>query len=429
MTHDQRIESTLGVQPLERLRRRLRARIEAGGALDTPLVLKDPSSDERRAVESLLGRKPRLGAGLSVRPADLEARLQSAGIADTLRDALEALEGPIVDSATAREAESRAWAKARNPLERAAAAGSPLALTVWDQLVAEGTIKRLSGGSPLRAAELAQSLAAVSQLLPPRERLPSAPSMALAELAARATGDAHALDQGAALAALALRYASALGDASTLGDAIAASAGDRRAAWAQVGVEMDPLSSHALVLNLTPSDDGVVATSMRAHAAVGEPLRITLRALTRHRPELCGTAGQSIFVCENPSVVLAAARELGPNSAPLVCVEGQPSLAVRRLLEQLSRAGARLRYHGDFDWPGLRIAEFVLRQVNAEPWRFGCADYERSPAGPALTGESVQAPWDPALSAAMQRRRVAVHEESVMATLLADLNRDAELSG
>jgi uncharacterized protein (TIGR02679 family) len=52
-----------------------------------------------------------------------------------------------------------------------------------------------------------------------------------------------------------------------------------------------------------------------------------------------------------------------------------PSAAPQTLLAQLAAAGARLRYHGDFDWAGLVIGNFVVREFGAEPWRFGEADY------------------------------------------------------
>jgi len=34
--------------------------------------------------------------------------------------------------------------------------------------------------------------------------------------------------------------------------------------------------------------------------------------------------------------------------------------AQRTLLMQLRRAGATLRYHGDFDWPGIAIGNVVM---------------------------------------------------------------------
>jgi uncharacterized protein (TIGR02679 family) len=91
-------------------------------------------------------------------------------------------------------------------------------------------------------------------------------------------------------------------------------------------------------------------------------------------------------------------------------------------------AGACLRYHGDFDWAGLRIGRQVLQGHGAEPWRFGCSDYlaavQSLPSmarDHALGPEGVDAPWDAALVAAMQAQGCAVAEEAVVEGLLEDL--------
>jgi len=49
--------------------------------------------------------------------------------------------------------------------------------------------------------------------------------------------------------------------------------------------------------------------------------------------------------------------------------------AVARLLRALHDAGAQLTYHGDFDWPGARIAAGAFGRFQARPWRFRAADY------------------------------------------------------
>ena len=93
-------------------------------------------------------------------------------------------------------------------------------------------------------------------------------------------------------------------------------------------------------------------------------------------------------------------------------------------LAQLADAGARLRYHGDFDWPGLVIGNFVMREFRAEPWRFGTADYLVATAEHAIAlrgDKSVVARWDDRLAGAMAARGVAVHEEGVAETLMIDL--------
>ena len=67
-------------------------------------------------------------------------------------------------------------------------------------------------------------------------------------------------------------------------------------------------------------------------------------------------------MCENPTVVevvaerWAAADVSGGVGPVLVCTSGQPSTAVVELLQILTADGAEVRYHGDFDWAGLRIA-------------------------------------------------------------------------
>lgn len=135
--------------------------------------------------------------------------------------------------------------------------------------------------------------------------------------------------------------------------------------------------------------------------------------------------GRTVFVCENPNLMAIAAEALGAMCAPLVCTDGMPAAAQRVLLEQLGSAGARLRYHGDFDWPGLVIGNLMMRQFGAQPWRFCAHDYEAgasgSVAGRALDAAGVEALWDPDLAAAMRLTARAVDEEAVAADLLSDL--------
>ena len=71
-------------------------------------------------------------------------------------------------------------------------------------------------------------------------------------------------------------------------------------------------------------------------------------------------------VCENPNLVAIAADALGTRCAPLVCTDGMPAAAQRCLLSQLATAGAQTFYHGDFDWPGLHIGNYVMREYGAD---------------------------------------------------------------
>jgi uncharacterized protein (TIGR02679 family) len=112
-----------------------------------------------------------------------------------------------------------------------------------------------------------------------------------------------------------------------------------------------------------------------------------------------------------------------------VCVGGQPSAAVWRLLDLLAAGGADFGYHGDFDWGGVRIAGAVRQRVKWQPWWYGHQAYEAAvlathPLTPlaGLAGEPSATPWDPELAAAMRRRNVRIEEELTLDALLQDLS-------
>ena len=166
---------------------------------------------------------------------------------------------------------------------------------------------------------------------------------------------------------------------------------------------------------------------LRAHAAVGEPYRLTTRQLLRRPPTFDPSiVGETVFVCENPPVVEAAANRLGALGAPLVCIEGQPKTAARLLLERLVSSGIRLMYHGDFDWAGVRIANLIMSRHEAAPWRFSTTDYHLGVknGGTVLKGDPVDAQWDPQLRSTMSDEGRAVHEEQLLDRLFEDLRAD-----
>ncbi|MGB5102269.1 MAG: DUF2399 domain-containing protein [Steroidobacteraceae bacterium] len=121
-----------------------------------------------------------------------------------------------------------------------------------------------------------------------------------------------------------------------------------------------------------------------------------------------------------------AADQLGVDCAPLICTNGMPAAAQQTLLRQLIARGANLAYHGDFDWAGIRIGNFVMRELQASAWRFSAQDYDAACTGIAGTlpeDERVDALWDVQLSEAMCTHRKSIHEEAVWEVLVEDLAR------
>jgi uncharacterized protein (TIGR02679 family) len=186
-------------------------------------------------------------------------------------------------------------------------------------------------------------------------------------------------------------------------------------------------------LNLPLAGNGRIARRLRDSAAEGTAERLLLSQVRAEPLDATPLAGRTVWVCENPVVTERAEAALGSNAGPLVCVEGWMNSAVARLLRALHDAGAQLAYHGDFDWPGMRIAAALLGRLPARPWRFRAADYLAATAArpnglPPLEGRPSPTPWDPALTEAMTAAGLVVEEEAVLAELLTDLG-DAARSG
>jgi uncharacterized protein (TIGR02679 family) len=111
---------------------------------------------------------------------------------------------------------------------------------------------------------------------------------------------------------------------------------------------------------------------------------------------------------------------------------GRANLVVREVLTRLGHAGAVLRYHGDFDWAGLSLANECVAEFGAVPWLMSVDDYTSGQGSVALLGGPVEAAWDPELAPAMRARGLAVHEEAVLDLLLqrlADLTPDGAIRG
>jgi uncharacterized protein (TIGR02679 family) len=231
------------------------------------------------------------------------------------------------------------------------------------------------------------------------------------ELAARLIGNAHALDDGTPLAQVVLRALACAG-----GVDVPVGVAARRALWERYGVSADSVSATCLTLGLRPVADGARERRLRAAAAAGDPVHLTRWDV--RRTALALEPGSTVLVCENPHVLEAFAGQGG--GAFLVCVAGEPNLVALDVLTALRSGGADLLYHGDFDWPGIAIANRLIATVGVEPWLMSAADYRPAARvdGPRLVGAPVEPSWDPALRAAMERLGVAVHEEAVLDALL-----------
>jgi len=393
---------------LERARRSLE---RTGGDLSGSVALADPDDAERRAIIGITGQyRDTRTSRITVRLADLDRAVrETTGLG--LAALLAGQGGPLRD----RPAERSALAGMR-AVVRSAAQASPLhASCGWyrDWLTGierDGTLTRL-----VKAGEQARFAQAVRVLEYLGSR--SGGPVLLPALAADVTGDTKALNHGTVLSTLVLRAL-----AVKTGTGRPATAGERRGLWEAAGVVVDDLASRVLVLNI-PAEGRGLAEWLAGAARLGVPFYVTLHQLMTLPLAIRGAL---VRVCENPAVLRRAAGELGAGSAPLLCTEGQPSAAFHQLAGVVTGGGGELRYHGDFDWPGLAIAGSVMRRHGALPWRMGAADYlaglradvEHVP----LTGAPQPASWDPELAQVMAAAGRALFEENVADELVRDLS-------
>lgn len=420
---DDRLQRLLGGDNLATLRKRLRRRFERAEPEQAcnSFRISRLTAEEHAVLTSLIGRRPRFSGSLQIDLHVVDAAMVQAGIATSLRDALEQLDGPITDPAAARTRMRSRW------LEVVDGCSHPDLARLLQSPFAIGLLKRLSGAHPDAATALCRRAEAVLQRLP-------ANGLTRAQLAADVLGDAHALDNSRPVATLVLavlRQAVALTGqdaANTLEDlrdedGVSQEPFEERTrdVWARAGILVNELARPALFLNLpTAGAEGSVQ-------APGEPGYASLRTLLRSPPSWA-IAGRTVYVCENPNLLAIVADRLGRRCPPMVCTDGMPAAAQRRLLSNLAQSGACLLYHGDFDWPGLRIGNYIMREYGALPWRFGAADYlaavRTSPrSGHHLEGVEALASWDAELAPAMKEYQLAIAEEGVVASLLQDLDQ------
>lgn len=373
------IESILREPSTAFLVDRLVTRFEKGQPLTTgTLRFSNASPEQRSAIDNLLGRKSTVGPHVSLPLEKLPAT------EDELREILGKLRGPLTDHSARRRHLTEAW--------------DALFLRWTDRLPflvgarADGTLKRVSQ-DPEHAEELLKTVHRIMSEAPHG-------NIFLATLAARLTGDSHALDRGKPLSTLILRASGHSG---------------RRTAWSDLGVVIDDLSAPALCHNLPAANLPWIAW----HCENGEPYFLPWRQIRDFRP---APDIAKVFICENPAIVSEAATRIGRDSHPLICTNGIPNSTLKALLETLAAARIPLHIRADFDWPGVRIVDDLCGSAaTAIPWRMTPADYRSCGATRPLTGSPPSATSQPELVAAMNACGLAAYEEDLMDHLIADL--------
>lgn len=395
-----------------------RTQVERLGRVGGTVALDELLPEEASALSGLLASlrrrdRPRADRTFRLRVRDLDLALRQTRFAVSLQEALELVGSPL-DLRPQRRARERAVAEsAWDILLSHPLCQRERAVSEWvESLRDRGTLKRAAGDDGMRLLRQALDLG---------ERLPSRAPIERTRLATELSGDPHALDDDRPLSRLMLGQLSA-----RAGIARPTIAVERRALWQQFAVTADPASADVLTLGLRPLAGGPLAQALLLLS--GRHFRLTVGHLAAER--LRFVRGADVFVCENPTVLTAAEALLGADCPPLVCTDGWPNSATWTLLETLAAVGVRLRYHGDFDWDGVRIALLLRDRFGVLPWRFDAESYRAGVARHRertrpLDGRPVKPEASAALVTAMQATGLELHEEAVLDQLLDDLAAEA----
>ncbi|WP_405766115.1 TIGR02679 family protein [Streptomyces sp. NBC_00080] len=402
-------EATLRRPELRPLWDTLHSRLSSGRPA-TRVRLGPLDDTQREALADLLGLDRLPDARPSVPLTRLEAAVTEVS-GRTVREVVTELVGPLGDRAGERRRQKDERAELWTWLTEHETVRAQPVLSDWAATCRAAGV--VAGSAEHTRTLLTDALKVLAELPGQAEPLPVFAARVL-------SGRAHALDDGTPLSALVLRAL------ATLYDTVPPqSAAERRALWTRAGVADDELSATVLVGGLRPVGDGLLARVATACTEAGQAASLTL-AHVRYPGEfiLSEAPVPVVHVVENPSILALALRRLGPCCPPLVCTSGWPNSAAIQLLRMLVDHGAALRYHGDFDGEGIRIAAYVLDKTSARPWRMTAADYRaavaRNPRGPQ-PGRITEAPWDLELAEVMAQHDTAVVEELVAEVLLKDL--------
>lgn len=419
-----RLRAYLGHQSLTPVWERARHRLERNRLQLTGTISVDLNEEAATRLGGLL-RRPYAAGSARVQLASLDEALRRSAAAAGLVAVLGALTGPLIDRAAARDQKAAAWSQVWSALDTGLAAAG-LANASWapafaDSVRRSGLLTRAR--APAAHAAVNTAVAVLAEIadgtvLSGGEKLVES-RWELGELASTTTGNAHGLDDGTLTAALVLR---AIAEAA--GEPAPTSPSERRALWETVGVTKDQVSGTVMVWALRPPGTHRWSTMMTDRADLGLVTHLTLHELRAMADLPLAKPGQRVYACENPQVLQAAIRASAPE--PLLCFAGNPASAGLTLLSRLIADDATVSYHGDFDWPGVRIAARLFDR-GATPWRMGAQDYVdavsslNANARLALSGAGAATPWEPGLSAAMEHEGIAIHEEALLPTLLPDL--------
>lgn len=197
----------------------------------------------------------------------------------------------------------------------------------------------------------------------------------LAVLAAKATGNPHALDRQTTTGTL-LSYVLCRRDNSVFPE----NARQWKELYEKHGIWVDELSSTVAAFGIHLMTFEGLHPAYEGYWLKREPCIISLANLT----DVKSAFGESekIYIVENEMVFSELAEQLSDYPVSLLCTSGQPRTAAYKLMELLGESSRKVSfwYAGDMDPEGLDIAQRIFysfpKQVHF--WRMSIEDYQKA---------------------------------------------------
>lgn len=251
----------------------------------------------------------------------------------------------------------------------------------------------------------------------------------LAVLAAKATGNPHALDRQN-LSGTLLTYVLCRRDNSEFPE----NARQWKELYEKNGILVDELSSTVAAYGIHLSTDEGLHPAYEGYRKRQEPCIISLANLAH----IQGAFGESekIYIVENEMVFSELAQQLSGYPVTLLCTSGQPRTAAYRLMELLCESDEKVSfwYAGDMDPEGLDIAQriFLSFPGRVHIWRMSGEDYEKALSQEQISlrrMEMMKNLTHPVLKKTaemIQKQRQAGYQEMLLKEMAGDMKTNAK---
>lgn len=202
----------------------------------------------------------------------------------------------------------------------------------------------------------------------------------------------------------------------------------------KAGILIDEVSNMVLCCGLTAWDnEGRTHPGWKGFSDGCEPLQVTLLNLSR-LSKISAPSGR-VYVVENPSVFASVLDRAGNSDkaevrpVSIVCTYGQINLAGLVLLDLLAAGRCEIRYSGDFDPEGIKIADRLRSRYGdmLKLWRYSVEDYlsalsDRTANAARLRQlDGVGSPQLLPLVRAVKERRLCGYQELILDKLMQDV--------